>query len=436
MTSDAQRFAVAPELFLRPLGLIAFWMVAVLELLHLEGFNILKGTFVGAGMLVFSGVVTAGVSKIRWPGSLSPTCLLLALAFVLDVCIGSTVLFFQKFQYFEWTVNSFVVEIPRRMIVFLVALFGAQLQLDRAEGGGIAMLCRGIVMILILGCVLTMLSPVLISLNLVTVSADDLMRFTGVYGTPGLAALIGCLTVACASAILIEPKSLVLACVGLTAGLFSVIMSFRKTSFICILVVILFFLLFGGPTFRRRFIAWVLVACIAAVFAVWASGPGSLVFLLKPENIIRTSQILDLSSGDISSNNAFSGRLELWELGLEEFFESPLYGLGFDALKHMNNASYSVEGIRHGPHNSYIKHAAESGVVPIILLLIGLTSLFQVQWIVPQSPGRNFVVASVMVICLFAISDQRMFLHRISVFHLGVIVEIAKREIEKQRSAA
>lgn len=444
MTLDAQRFAVVPELFLRPMGVISFWMAAVLLLLNFEGFKAPGMAWIENGVLFLSAVVTVGGSKIRWPGSLSPTCRLLVLAFVLNICIGSAVRFLRGLDNSAQVISLYTQGIPQNIIIFTVALCGGRLQLNRTEGGG-AMLYRGIVMILILGCILTLLSPVLIALDLVIVEenvAYDIAqgpvqsRFTGVYGTPNRAAMIACFTAACASAILIYPKCLALAYVGLSVGLCAVIVTGSKTGIICITVIFLFFLLFGGPMFWKRFIAWILVGCIVFGFTILIIEPERLVSIFRLSHLGRIEQILRLAGGDVSSNVAVSGRLLLWKLGLEEFFESPLYGAGSGAVETLSRSLYSPSiGFLQGPHSSYLQHAAESGVIPIILFLIGFASLFQIQWIVPQSPGRNFVVGTVIVICLFAVSEQHMILRPISVLFLGIIVEIAKKEVENQRSA-
>jgi O-antigen ligase len=105
------------------------------------------------------------------------------------------------------------------------------------------------------------------------------------------------------------------------------------------------------------------IAVLVVVFVLVTPG-----VLPRAESIVR-----DVPSGEDTSS---MGRVQLWIVGAHLFSEQPLTGVGTGDYAHMHDLTVDDypqwdAGLRgRGPHNSYVKIAAENGLLGLVPFLV------------------------------------------------------------------
>lgn len=105
---------------------------------------------------------------------------------------------------------------------------------------------------------------------------------------------------------------------------------------------------------NRRLVGWVMVAAAVAGVA-----------LFVPREPL---QRIAGSVSDITGEDTLSGRTEIWQQGIETFFDHPLAGVGLDA----HRAAVSA---RKEAHNTALSVLVETGVVGFVLITVVIVAV-------------------------------------------------------------
>ena len=137
-------------------------------------------------------------------------------------------------------------------------------------------------------------------------------------------------------------------------------------------------------------------------------------------------ELHDLRSSDIDDGIVCTfledPRLLLWRLGFEKAMEAPVFGHGFRALKHLEDAPIGHHGKPLGAHNLYLTLLGEAGIVPLLLFLSAIVLLLRAQWGAPKSLARDATVAWIIVIALSCMIAQHLLKLEAFMFLAGLSV--------------
>lgn len=278
------------------------------------------------------------------------------------------------------------------LIVTAIAL-GASAILQRF---GVESLLKGILAILAVACIFVLLSPWLsryYSLShphlTVAVHSINAGRFTGIFATPHGASITACYTVVLALSLLLGGRSRPFAIPVALLGGAAVFLTFTRTGFVTLALILLFFLGISASRlrFRRAFIGWPLtiIALITGAFTL-------VIVNLEPlaeHFAFRMPQIHRLGLG-YGAEELYFRRASLWSLGLSQIVESPLFGHGLDRFHFLDGAPDCQQvSVPCGVHNTYLMLWGEAGILPLALLLFFIGSVLWKWWTLPKSVPAN-----------------------------------------------
>ena len=132
----------------------------------------------------------------------------------------------------------------------------------------------------------------------------------------------------------------------------------RSASIFVPLCVIIFFLLFKKRKFTKKGLVKIFVMCIGTIFLLGFLNNQMSIFSFLIEKMSSLNGI-----GDVSN-----GRLSLWNDAIEQFWTSPILGVGVKAI--YNSTGYDA-------HNTYIQILAETGIIGMLLFVLAIVALLK-----------------------------------------------------------
>jgi O-antigen ligase len=122
---------------------------------------------------------------------------------------------------------------------------------------------------------------------------------------------------------------------------------------------------------REKIMGFIPIVLLATMMIV----VGTAAFLASPSGVkeVVTERFDPTTAEDV--DELTSGRTDLWKNGWKLFIESPLWGHGNNTFKELSR----LKGYpRYGhPHNEYLKHLAENGVIGFSVFLLIFYKIYQ-----------------------------------------------------------
>ncbi len=118
--------------------------------------------------------------------------------------------------------------------------------------------------------------------------------------------------------------------------------------------------------------------------------------------LVGSTEEYAMRSGDDDTLSTFSGRTELWEAIWQEYVKSPIGGLGYFVTSSTGELDVWFVPLNYTAHNQMFQVLATTGVVGLILFLLGLAFPFQlVVSKILQNDSEGRAARSVAVIFLW-----------------------------------
>ncbi len=430
--SDTASLRLHPKTFLAPFVSAAFWGMAVLVIIDHRGLNVESPVVeIIRSVILACGLVLAGQAYVPLRQALGVSGMLvlaaivsyLVIGFVTAVALGATTLLAQVKPLWD----SFPV------VFIWTGAVGCRAMVKRI---GVEPVLRGILVILMASCVLTLATPLLQqagvrSPDAVALSAAG-QRFTGSFHDPNIAGFAASFTVSLALSFLAAGRRRWLAYAALTAGCAAVVATFSRTAMLCVTAAAAFFLVLNGRGARGPLVWWLLV--VGTVGLALNATVVEVAELLERGQLIRLASFIAIFGGVIDDFGT-TERTTLWRLGLEQFRESPLIGNGLNALRHLDGVNFTLgTSMRLGVHNTYLQFAGEAGVVPLALYVLFFVSLLWLRWIAPRSLARDAVIGWGIQIALLSFTIYNTLGLRFVSFLIGVICSLAVVACEGPRT--
>lgn len=394
----------------KQIGNLVFWALAVIVVLHIEGFPDENGKRIIYALTSVLSILLICIVRVRIAHGLGTAGIVFAASIMSYLIIGLIVAIYQGI---ELSVSDYK---NAGATIFFLLIFVAS-----ALGGFVTIRTYGvettfswILRIFIVICAVIITSPILISFGLPLVQHHG-PRHSGPYIDPNNAGIVGCLTVTMAITFLRFSKYRISAYLALYTGLIAILFTGSKTAIIASFSVVSFFLLFRN----RRINIFFPLLSLVVLFIIYS---GEIVTLLSWQHLDRLSAILTLVYGNIGNpDHLLTGRELLWNLAIEQAMESPIFGHGFSQGIYLEEGSpYVGTNKRLGVHNIYLLLIVEAGIIPILLYLLYLFSIFRLFLSVPVSPAKDTVIGWTIVLILAGITFHHLFTLKVLAFVIGL----------------
>ena len=269
---------------------------------------------------------------------------------------------------------------------------------------GVESLVNRILAILTVACVAILLTPWLVGLFFflpqiqVAVNSIENDRFLGFFTDANLASITACYAVVLALCLSYEGRYRKFANLVWLLGSVAVILTFSRMGITILALIFLLFLAIGVS--RRRLIranvGW-LSAMIVLVTSIIAFSIVNIEHLVEYLPI-QAEQIRRLSWKG-AYNDFYDYRGALWSLGLSQIAESPLFGHGVTHFHHLRGA-VGCGDTPCGVHSVYLMLWGEAGIIPLVLLLLFISSLLWRWWTLPRSLAADASAGCALVFAL------------------------------------
>jgi len=199
---------------------------------------------------------------------------------------------------------------------------------------------------------------------------------------------------------------------------FVVLISFSRTGLIVLGVSALFAVFLLWKHLTRR-MGWVCIAGIAAMILM-----SQFNFSALSQDI---SQIPGMVTGAKIRGNTFSDRTRLWGLWLQEWAETPLFGIGIGGTLSGEVLMINV------PHNSFISVLVETGIIGIIfflgMILQAYKSLFRLAKASKDQLGLSLPQVWLLVLIVWGLTSIANSQHYDKLLYLMIGMSVALRHI-------
>ena len=179
----------------------------------------------------------------------------------------------------------------------------------------------------------------------------------------------------------------------------------RKALFGSLLIVIFFMYSYYQANLKGKiFKTGVLIIVGCSIFAA-----GSIA-IYNSDHFGRIQRIFDaVQSGDKSKAGlSETGRLELYEIGLQKIWESPLLGSGLDSFRGLDYNSGFGTKIGTYSHSNYIEIGVTTGIVGLLLYYSAMFSVLA-RVIFTRRRGDNYILASTYALVMPLMAMQLLF---------------------------
>lgn len=191
---------------------------------------------------------------------------------------------------------------------------------------------------------------------------------------------------------------------------------FRK---LCFFIMIFGLICILGTKTRS---AWAVVALLILIYGVFKEKK-YLLYLLVVSVIAFMipsiqDRILNLFTGtdadDLLNNyetlNSYTWRKIIWGSAIEQFWERPFFGFGFESFTYYSGTFFVIESKDEtgaGAHNTYVQLLFEIGIVGILCFLFLLVPILKRLWELRNKARENIIVFGLFVsYCLVHYSDN------------------------------
>ncbi len=311
---------------------------------------------------------------------------------------------------------------------------------------GVEKLLAGVLAIQTATCIAIIFTPVL--LNTVYAEAQvgiyraiALYRAIGTYADPNLAAVLACQTVVLALALTASRRYRKFAMLAAVFAISAAYLTQSRTAMVILVVIGVFFLLFRWPSRTRGRVR-------ASYAAVLLMGVVLLAIVRMTAPVI--GYVDDVGgptdrfyfARDLTIEAFYSiPRIRIWPAAMSLIAESPIIGNGLTQSLELKGAAgipcgagLHRESRACGAHNTYLMFWGESGVAPLILLLLFLGSLIGMHLKAPRSIATDAGVGWAIVLAVSAMAFDRAFSHPGNVFIIGLTCAMAEYSIRETRA--
>ena len=416
-----------------------FWLVAVMTQLSLNhASNMIFGTgwFVTLGLALCSMFLVLAV-RIPFQQALGlPGCLIVS-ALIFYVVIGAGVALVTDA---EWRMTHYRLPfyVGLAVLVIVASASGSWVVLRRI---GTENLLAGILVIKAVTCILILASPWLLEHLYLSLPQRDLLiqrgRFMGTFGGPNYAGIATCQTVVLAL-VLTNSRYRRPALWVAILGSISVLLTFSRTAFIILVLVVAFFLWSSKSNTdykQRQFVSILfIVMFIAGILGIAIVNVEHLP--LKQDEIDRILWLMNISTHEPAKS--LNLRYEVWSVGMSDIVESPLFGHGlsqFHSVEHTPVECSSVKGepISCGIHNVYMLFLGEAGIVPLVLFLLFIGALFRMYLVLPKSIAINTITGWTIILSMESMSAQDAPFLTWNAFIIGLSCAMAAYVVRESR---
>ena len=399
-----------------------FWTLAIAILLHIEGFHPKiesPHTYISASIL---SLLLIGIVNVRIAQGLGTSGIVFLATIILYLIISYIVAIFQGIEVSAEIYRSSGIKICF-MVIFIASALGGYVAM---ETQGIETTFLWVLRIFTVTSAVIACSPILTRWGFPLVQEYG-FRHSSPFTGPNEAGNVGCLTVTMAIVFIRLSKHKLLAYIALFTGLIATVLTGSRTALITLSVVFVFFLLFAKrrtPLFLLLLIPLVsLIGFQEQVIGYLFSYLGDHVERFIAATLIETGLISPyLVGAGIESKQG--SRLILWEIGMQQALQSPVFGNGLGQGHNLENAPFTSPGggssVRFGVHNLYLLLFIEAGFIPVLLYLIYLFSILCLFFSVPTSLARDIIVGWAIVLMLISVTSHHLFVLKELAFIIGL----------------
>ena len=409
MSSNTQLYKHQKDPFLKQIASLIFWALAVMIVLHVEGFSDRIG---GGSIYILTSVMSMFlicIVYVRITRGLGAAGIIFTATIMSYLIIGLVVTIFQgvKVSISEYKTAGVIISF---LLIFTASALGGCITM---EAQGIEPTFMWILCIFIMICAVIAASPTLISYGLPLIQYHS-FRHSGPYIDPNNAGIVGCLTITMAINFLRFSKYKKLAYLAISTGFIAVLSTGSKTAIVVSLIVVVFFLSFGS---RRINILLPLTLLTVFIVIFWEE----IFVLLFQQHLNRLTPILALIYGEtLNSSDILTDRGLLWQLGIQQAMESPIFGHGFSQAQQLEGAPYLKNDKRLGVHNIYLLMIIEAGIIPVLLYFLYLFLILRLFFSTPISAARDIVIGWTFVLILVGNTFHHLFTLKVLAFIIGL----------------
>ena len=408
----------------------AYWVLAVITLFNLNGLGQL-----GFGVeQLFSPLILAcclvlitALAKISLQQALGIPGFLILSALTSYLVIGGLIGFLKGLDS-RPEFHFYLLAYFKSIVVIAAAAFGSCALIRRI---GVERLLKTLLMLLILSSATIAISSSFGYAYLITPESNA-FRFAGFFQNPNQAGLFGCLTLVLALSFLSFNLNRKMAYVALTLAALVIFGSFSRGAIFVLIVVFAWILVKSVPA-RKAVTKWLIVMGAMGLIA-WMTT--DLNFMrLEEKQIHRIRSVVSVFGQEGFHDGSWSKRVVLMNLALEEVLASPILGNGLGRLHRLENAPYlNPQGEPQGAHNQYLIFAGESGIVPLLFLLLFLAHLFLRPRTMQRSVATMVVAGWSLVFALFLLTSHSALTLRYGNFVIGLscaLVSVQRSKAER-----
>ena len=421
------------------LVIFMFWLVAIMtqiSLNHVSNMVFGTGWFVTLGLALCSIFLVLAV-RIPFQQVLGPPGCLIVSALIFYVVIGAGVLLVTDAG---WKMDHYRLPfyVGLAVLVIVASASGSWVALRRI---GTESLLAGVLVIKAVTCILILASPWLLEHLYLSLPQRDLLiqrgRLMGTFGGPNYAGIAACQTVVLALA-LTNSRYRRSALWVVILGSIAVFLTFSRTAFIILVLVIAFFLWTSKSNIyynQRQFVSILLV--VMFLTGILGIAIVNLEHLpLKHDEMDRILWLMNVSTHE--PEKSLNLRYEVWSTGASVIMESPLFGHGlsqFHSVEHTPVECSSVKGypISCGIHNVYMLFLGEAGIVPLVLFLLFIGALFRVYLVLPKSTATNTITGWTIILAMESMSAHDAPFLTWNAFIIGLSCAMAAYVVHESR---
>lgn len=252
--------------------------------------------------------------------------------------------------------------------------------------------------------------------------ARDEARATGTFANPNEAAAAVCMVAAVIFGCMTFEKSKVFSVAGIAVCAYAIVLTGSRGGFVVFALLALSQIVIS-PGYRR--VVLFLIGGSVVVLMLYAIYNIAMVSDTADRTTIRRFDALyRVAQGEVTDETT-GGRFELAMNGLRAWAESPLLGNGLGSQRRVGAANI-------GPHNSYIRIGGEGGVLPLLLFLTMIASLYWFGWKCREPAVRTMVLGFAIVLTLICMTSHNVLASREQNVMLGIVFGLVAGCLEIQ----
>lgn len=395
------------------IAFVAFWVIAVATLANLPGIISIFGTI---------GTVRTGITGTT--RILAAMCVVsvLILRFPIMRALGTPGFFFLATIALHNIIGTAVSTAidpeftllsnqKYRLLGMLIVVVAATGVAEVTERIGLDRLLQGLLAILVVTCIFMLATPAFVWYYGSSYGIA-MGRVSGTLSGPNHSAVIACLTVSLASALITWRGKSALSISAICVAVPAIVITASRTGMVLLIVVAL---LHTVHTVKQR----------GATAAILPSLIGLFVLALITLLIVLASDsfLFQYSIGRLAVWR--TSRPELWAYGLTLIMESPIVGNGIDTLVEMRNAPLTCYFYPHripcGVHMQYLLFFGEAGILPFATFLLFFASTFaRCPW-PPTSLAKTVSLIWTICFALYGLGAAVIFVPPTNFFVIGII---------------